>query len=367
MSTSTDISDKKTHIPIFVVNRSCILKFLLFFTVTLLIHLIMLNEMFKLETTTSTITGGWLIIMHVVFVTVLVTIAYYSKWSSCGRALFLLLAGTTAMLGLVGIIGTFFVFILFLSYGKDSRPFDDWYAELFPDESRQYSEELADKLRISTADTPGGLSPFKDILAFGNQSQKLSMIALITGHFKPAFASILQEAVNSPDNAIRVQAATAISHVENEYTKKSLVYEKQILEDPHNPELLITTAKHIDEYAFSGLLDDLSATTNRNKAIGYYKRYLELDKEDLQTISSIGRLLLKNGQIAEAEELLKKSITFDKDDLKIVTWYMDALYQNGKYDLLNEIAEKYVDRFIKNTDFPIKVIQSIQMWANSLK
>lgn len=356
------VSEKSAHTPIFVTNSSCIGRFLSFWLVTLIIHLLMLRKMVDLDSALST-PALQLIAIHGVFAVVLMLFAVYAKWASCGRTMFVLLAGFTAVLGLVGIIGVLLVFVLFLDYGRDARPFEEWYSELFPEENRHYSEELAEKLRISTADTPGGLSPFKDILAFGNQGQKLSMIALVTRHFKPAFASILQEAVNYPDNAIRVQAATAISHVENAYTKKSMELEKQLIGEPENVELLLTTAKHIDEYAFSGLLDDLSTNTNRLKAIGYYHRYLKFKPDDQNALSATSRLLLKNGQLEEAAKLLQDAIDVENPDLKLITWYMDALYQDGKYDLLNQVAKRYVEEFENNTDFPLNVVQSVQIWA----
>ncbi|MBF8272761.1 MAG: hypothetical protein HW380_1866 [Magnetococcales bacterium] len=353
----------KPENPIIVRSFSCVVKFLVVWVLAMAFHLQTL-WMIIIGTRLSPYWGPVPYqTMHILLSAALALVAM-TPWfgKRCGQAFFLLLAGATLFLGLVGLAGVLVVFLLFLDYSRHARPFEEWYAELFPEENRQYSEELADTLRIAVSDAPGGLSPFQDILAFGNQGQKLAMIALVTRYFRHQFAPILLEAVNSPDNAIRVQAATGVSHVENNYTKRAIELEGELKKNPENPDLLWKTACHIDEYAFCGLLDDLNARNSREKALDYYRRYLAIRPENSEAVTRACRLLLKNGRLQECLEMMEPEMQKEEPSTQMIAWRMDVLFRLRQYGQVNDMARNFGDRLKKLDEFPVNIIQAIQLW-----
>ena len=56
---------------------------------------------------------------------------------------------------------------------------------------------------------------FRDILALGSFEDKQAALAILTRRFTPPLAPALRLALNDPDAAIRVQAATAAARIED--------------------------------------------------------------------------------------------------------------------------------------------------------
>lgn len=363
MSTPSMAGDgAESFVPIFKHSPKCIGGFVLLWGVTLCAHSWILWGMIMADIMQQAQNPLEPILFYCVTVLVLTGVAWLPIWRQCGRAMFVLLAGSTAFLGLIGIFGSLLAFVLFLDYLRTARPFDEWHEELFPHENKNISEELADRLRIASDDTSGNLSPFLDILNFGNQSQKLTMIALITRHFRPAFASILLGAVNAPDNAIRVQAATAVSYVENRYMRQSMALEKQLDVANAKPELLLQAAQHFDEYAYSGLMDDLRAMELRKKALHYFYLYLKHVPNDQKVATAVVRLLIKNKAYQESVAFLESLNDHATHDALII-WYMESLYQLQDYDKLNEVAQRQYTHFTSNMDLPLHIVECVRLWS----
>ncbi|MBF0294613.1 MAG: hypothetical protein HQL96_05445 [Magnetococcales bacterium] len=352
--------------PIFNNTSPCIATFLLVWCFTMGLHSWVLWEMILADLdfySSGALTSAQIILNHMVIVFLVGLAGWVSRWSGCGQALFLLLAGATAVLGFIGILGTLLAFVLFLDYQRSAKPLDDWHEQLFPKENRQQSEELVERLQVATADTSGNLSPFLDILAFGSQAQKLTMISMITRHFRPAFSRILLEAVNAPDNAIRVQAATAVSYLENRFVQESMALEQRLLDSGNDPKRALDVALHYDEYAFSGLLDPLRAKDTRDKALHYYRLFLAKFPDHADAVHPVARLLIKNGCHAEAAEFLHGLLAHGAANETLLVWYMETLYRLGRFDELNQVAHAHWKRFRNNASFPIRIVETIALWA----
>jgi hypothetical protein len=186
---------------------------------------------------------------------VIAGLAAWRRWSPGLRAdvrLPLLLAAGTAALGPLGAAGTLATMFLTRWYARKAIPFEEWYQSLFPDTRQQAGDQLAARIASVDLANPGSLTPFAEILAFGSLHQKQALIALINQQFRPAFGPILKRALTDGNNAVRVQAATAMNKLENAMLERTLELSHRTRENPGNVQALRALARHYDDYLYSG-------------------------------------------------------------------------------------------------------------------
>ncbi len=141
-----------------------------------------------------------------------------------------------------------------------------------------------------------------------------------------------QKSVNlKPDNAntrlklVDTYAETyhlssALLQLDSLFKRREINYPKQVLlakYDIHSgrfkeAELLIKDAENIHPY-YNDELTDLSGrlnlfTRNQEKAISFYKKYLETNKEDFQTMYTIALLYAQKGKNKDARDWLKNAM-----------------------------------------------------------
>ncbi|MEQ8663925.1 MAG: hypothetical protein RLW62_24155, partial [Gammaproteobacteria bacterium] len=169
-------------------------------------------------------------------------------------AVYLLVA--TAAFGAVGAAATAVAFLLYRRHARNSRTFEEWYRELFPERGRRIYERIYDELMLTRRqrESRSEVIPFADVINYGSREQKQLAISMMSRHFEPVFAPVLKRALDDPDNSVRIQAATAITSLEGRFSDRSMELEGRIGRDP-SPRHLIELARHLDRYAFSGLLD----------------------------------------------------------------------------------------------------------------
>src|SRR5262249_37068177 len=142
--------------------------------------------------------------------------------------------------------------------------------------------------------------PLIDVLTFGTHAQKQALLTMVMSDFKPAFASVLRAALNDANNAIRVQAATGITKIENDFMSRAMALSRFVADEPDNSELLKKIARHFDDYAYIGLLDPDREKDCREKALQYYNRYLALSPGDRGARIAVGRILIRDHQFEQA-------------------------------------------------------------------
>jgi hypothetical protein len=226
----------------------------------------------------------------------------YQRFQSAGAQVRFsgLLLVSTAALGPVGPLGTLFTKALTYWYERSSTPFDEWYESLFPETTRDGTVEFLEKVLLADGGVaPGGVAAFTDILAFGSISQKQALLALVSRGFRPEFGPVLKLAVQDSENAVRVQAATAIGKLESAFLERGLASNRRLEERPEDPAILNELGSLYDEYAYSGILDARREYDNREIALTYYQRALLLRK-DPPVLLAVARLLLRNKRHAEA-------------------------------------------------------------------
>jgi tetratricopeptide (TPR) repeat protein len=251
-----------------------------------------------------------------------------------------LLAGiTVATTGPIGAAGTMTAILLTVFHRRKSDSFEDWYESLFPESLTDTGADLMARIRSKESAESQGVAAFADILAFGTVAQKRELITLMTKHFEPKFAGVLKMALDDSNNATRVQAASAVAKIQDEFTSRSVALKQSV--SSRDPVKVLELARHFDEHARTGLLDPEGSNASRKSALEAYRRYLELDPQDAKARAAVGRLLLQSGKFDEACTWLKESVEKGGAPPEGVTAYMEALFRLRRYNELRAVAQKH--------------------------
>jgi hypothetical protein len=277
-----------------------------------------------------------------------------------------LLAVTTAVLGPAGPLGTALTLVACRRFARSAVPFEEWYEGIFPKEDAELETALERHARaLASGEAEGGVVPFIDVLSFGSRQQKQAMIAMITSRFHPSFAPALRMALNDTNQAIRVQAATAMTRVENSFLEKSLELAEAAGDDPADSELVLRIARHYDSYAFAGILDEKRESENREKAAEAYIHYLELRPGDREICAEAGRLLVRKGDNLTAAALLREAVRQGDASPAVVLWYMESLFRLKRYAELRKLASAQRQALESDPALPAEVSEAVRIWAGA--
>lgn len=274
----------------------------------------------------------------------------------------LVLLGAVAVLGLPGAAACLIGYLAHHFFARHSRPFQEWYHELFPEEQHELAERLHEEL-ARTAHRQGQdaeVVPFVDVIRHGKTAQKRIAIGLMSRHFRPEFSTALRLALADTENSVRIQAATAIAGVENRFLERMMSL-RQDLERRESKALLLELARQYDRYAFCGLLDEDRERRNREDARRFFARYLELEPDDVEARVAYGRLLLKLGQHEAAREWFADTRARYGGSTRMDSWFMQTLYELRDFAALRELARD-VARTLPE-DMPAVFRECVKLWA----
>ena len=250
------------------------------------------------------------------------------------------LAWFTLTLGPAGPVATALLTILTLIFTRSARPFDEWYDAPFPDDEESRSELLYRRLLSGREDAvaEGSVNSLTDVLFTGTTRAKQAVVALLARRFRSEFAPALQMALSDPEASIRVQAATAASTIEERYHATRLDLEETVRAAPEDSGAILSLARHLDDYAYAGILDSdrqrgvmadaLKAYRAANRRLGA--------REDVDL--AIGRLMLRLDMIEEAE-LHLSALSMRYDDPRPALWHAECLFRLRRYDDLRLILD----------------------------
>lgn len=275
----------------------------------------------------------------------------------------LVLCLSAGAMGPIGAIGGLSCMVLTAYYRRTSTSFEDWYASLFPESEDDESVMLLRRIRANEGDgsRAGGVASFNDILAFGTAVQKQELIAMIVTHFRPAFAPVLRLGLADANNAIRVQAASAVARIEAEFTTRSLAMAARAAASSQ-PAVLRDLALLHYEYAETGLLEPDRAASSRRTALEAFRKYLKVKPDDAAAYESIGRILLRSGRLEEAADLLEETIRMGYVTPLMVVAYMEALFGLQRFSQLREIGRRH-RALLEGLDQKDDGVESAQLWA----
>lgn len=302
---------------------------------------------------------------HLLVVALLVAAAFVHRRAG-GRStpLFMLLAITTAVFGPLGAAGSLLVLLLRLVFPADEQSFEAWYRALFPEDEVEEERRLASLLdRVAGQEGEVSIGPLFDILSHGTRAQKQIAIAVMTRGFNPVFAPALRMALRDNDNAIRVQAATSMTTIENNFMKRATALEKTAQAEPDSPEALKAVALFNDDYAATGLLDPLRERRSRRTALDTYLKYLKLVPDDGPARLSVARLLVRRKRYAVAASVLERC---QRDGLftpNMAPWYMECLFHLRRFPELRRFAASHLADVAQLDQFPIRVVEMVRLWG----
>ncbi len=281
-------------------------------------------------------------------------------------ARFMLLLGvTTAGLGVFGAGGTVISIVLYIFFMRGAQTFSEWFASIFPRAEQTRPEELYEDIEYGRDRNPLSYSviPFLDIMSIGSEAQKRRALSRMTEYFDPRFAPGFQRALHDKSNTIRVQAATAVTRIENQFHDELMKIKGLVNRFPKDANIRLALAEHYDDYAFTGVLDEEREKLNRQRAIEHYREYLDMKPNDVNVRIRLGRVMLRNKMFMEAADWFKDSVDqgFSSDSMMI--WYLESLYAAERYNDLRKMAGMFRSRLEPYYEEMPQLAESVKLWA----
>ena len=308
-------------------------------------------------------------LLHAAVVTALILWTYLCDRRSRDLRFPLLLTVTTAVLGPFGGFGTLLTILLRIWYARRSKPFEEWHRSMFPDEPLESWQEimaLVENAAQNGEDEEARITPFVDILSFGSFASKQAVVALITRQFKPQLSPVLRLALNDSDNAIRVQAATAITKVEEGFLSRMLELRHTIEEQPKNAQLWLAIATLCDEYAYAGILDREREHECRQNALQYYKEHLKLQPSDPDATLAVGRMLVRERRSSESVQWFDHASEQGHSSTGFFLWRLESLFHAGRFGELRELAKSSgIDHDLKEAGL-IEASAALVLWGGAV-
>lgn len=280
----------------------------------------------------------------------------------------LLAVGAATVAGPFGAAGSALCALLFAVFRRKTTNFEEWYAALFPDQQIEGARALFQQIVADSRDdnvAAQSVASFTDILAFGTFSQKQALIALIATYFKPAFAPALKSALGHPEPAIRVQAATAVAQIEQRFLRRSIDLEAELGRRPKDVPLIVAAARHYDNYAFTGLLDNDRQNENRHRALKLYYSALELAPGNGDVELAIGRLLVRMEEYRTAADLLATSAGAGRLNPAGAVWYLECLFRIGAFAQLRDAAAKILPHLEGDENADPRLREAAMLWVQA--
>jgi polysaccharide biosynthesis protein PelE len=305
------------------------------------------------------------LLIHVVLTVVIAVVTTLLK--GLGRDIRHLYVLTIASFGggIFGAVGSLLATLLTLLYKRFSLPFAEWYRAIYPDFSFSREEQLYEMITSGKDESVRSYSvvSFRDVIALGTEQQKRRALTRMTDHFHPSFAPAYRLALQNSSNTIRVQAASSITRIENQFVGTLIALERLEKKHPKDAVLKLGLARYYDSYAFTGLLDTDREEENRVKALQKYKEYLEMEPDDITARIEAGRLLLRSKAYDEVVQLFRDCMEagYMFDSLRL--WMIEALYEAKRYDELRQMAPSCVHLLGELKDRRPRLSAAIAFWA----
>lgn len=257
-------------------------------------------------------------------------------------------ASSTALLlllftGFFGAIGVITMIISHLIFRQDSLTFKEWVNFIYPRPETTLGEDTFDDIDLKVDEHPSSYDvlPFMDVMRLGSASQKREVINQVMLHFNPRYAAVLNLALKDNALSVRTLAATSVARLEKQLQQREQKLELVLQHSEQTPELLLAAARFYDDYAFSGILDSERKQRYIRQAYDFYQRYIRRRNNDARAAAWVGRLLVRSGQLEKAASWLKQLIDEGRSDGHILSWYLEVLYDLGRYAELRAFVQNY--------------------------
>jgi len=307
------------------------------------------------------------LIIHsaLVLIAFIITYANYKKGMDVEHMLLMSIMATVT--GVFGTIGALFGFGAGSFFRTDAEAFATTHAALFPGENPAAAKTISDAITdgMDSNIHPYTVMPFADIMRLGSEAQKRRALTKMTAQFSPRFAHAFALALGDASHSIRVQAATAVAHIERQFAHTLEQIELARTHDPKNANLTLALAKLYDNYAFSGILGEQLERLNRDRAIGTYQSYLKQHPHSTEARLAVGRLLLRNQQLSEAADWFRQALDRGMKPHNVVLWYFECLFRLGQFRELRRAVVEYGRSIAPQENLPAHVRHAVSLWIQA--
>ncbi|WP_198374501.1 hypothetical protein [Neoroseomonas rubea] len=279
---------------------------------------------------------------------------------------FLLFVVASVFLGPLGVAGAAVAALLRRIFAWRARPFAEWYQALFPEERPDRTRALYERvvLRGHGPAERSTVAPFADVIALGSLQEKQAAIALIASGFRPEFAIALRAALNDQEAAVRVQAASAVARIEQQFLQRSMALEARRAADRDDPDLLMEAARHHEALSATGLIDETRAQEAAEAALTLYLAAVARTPDGAargDATVAAARLLLRLGRAEEAVRLLAPAAEADQATPGLVAVYLEGLFRLRRFVDLREFCLRL--REAGSARLPDRVEEALTLWT----
>jgi polysaccharide biosynthesis protein PelE len=209
------------------------------------------------------------------------------------------------------------------------------------------------------------VSPFADVMARGTPTQKQNAVAAIAANYRPAFARTLRTALNDREPTVRMMAAAATTRIENTFLDSSIALEGDWADQPDDAERALQLARHYDNYANTGLLDEGRATAARERALEMFELANERRPDNAAIGQAVIRLLVKLHREDEAIERFAPAMDADAVSSPLASWFLEALYRRREYKALRSYSAALQARDRDLDLLDARSLHATQLWARN--
>jgi tetratricopeptide (TPR) repeat protein len=310
----------------------------------------------------------WPVAVAVHFITCLIVAA--GAWLRADdrdeQRLLQLLAASLPFFGPVAPVMLLLVYPVYLRFRATATPFDDWYRTLFPEAERPLSAQIYQSIMRNEVPR-GDYSPvvsYMDVMRDGPVQQRIAVVASVARNFRPVFAPVLNAAIADDNPEVRVQAASAVAKLTDDFVGRVQALEAAVAAAPHESKRLRDLAQAYDEYAYTGILDAAMEQNNRLRALQLWIAYCEMEPKDRDAALAVGRLLMRLERYHLAAQWLESAFTEGRASRQAVLWYMEVLYELGRTDVLRRIAGQAVTDLAQDRKLSSNAVSAVQLWAS---
>ncbi|MCB1734602.1 MAG: hypothetical protein H6981_08610 [Gammaproteobacteria bacterium] len=276
---------------------------------------------------------------------------------------------TVLFLGPLGALGMLWAVLMYWRFQRRATPFDVWYRTILPEQDVSRSEALVQRLRAwgQREEQSRQPVPFPEIMQGGTRADKQLAIALMSRNFNAAFAPAFKQALADEDNAVRVQAASAITHIEEQFLKASLRLERDVKRHPRNAAAWFALARHYDDQANAGLADEDAINAARSKAVDAYQQALVIDPVNFDAVWALGRLRVRIGDVEAAIQDFELAFaTRPTVSMNQRVWYWESLYRANRFAVLRNDVRTHFGNRNERLGLSPAVLDSVALWAGEV-
>ncbi len=208
------------------------------------------------------------------------------------------------------------------------------------------------------------VSPFADVMSHGTPKQKQDVVAAIGAHFRPQFARTLKRAMRDAEPSVRMVAAATASRIESEFLDSSISLESDWAHDPENAKRALALAQHYDEYANTGLLDDIRTTETRERALEMYGIAGEHQPSAPHIANAVIRLLVKLNREDEAIQTYRPLMDSGQANATLTSWFLEALFRRRQYTELRHYSAPLLMQARQANLLDDRSLQAAHAWAH---